>query len=325
MLGQKTSDSGAVFCTAEAPLVTVAIPLYNHARFIVDGLNSVLAQLPVKIELVLIDDGSTDNGFELASEWASQHGANFVSIDFSQQANAGITATMDKLIRKSTGQYILLLASDDLLIPHSIARRLVEFQDPKILAVFGDAVPMLEDGTVSGRSAIQELGQKASRAALSDPRTLAWELIYRWNIYGSVLICRREALIDEDGKSVLDVRVFCEDMQLYYKFATANALKYIDEPVAYYRLHATNTSKSPALVQKFRQSEQRTKASAMKDMPFLKKAVVAAQYYSYYRWAGTGCNPLKKAGALGCAIAVRITRNFYDAHRRLLYGQPVDY
>jgi len=87
--------------------VSVLIPLYNHERYIEECLDSVLTQDIPNIELLLLDDGSSDRGFDVECRWRDRHNGRFVRIQFDQQTNAGITHTVYRLIRKSMGRFIL--------------------------------------------------------------------------------------------------------------------------------------------------------------------------------------------------------------------------
>lgn len=306
----------------QAGYFSVLIPLYNHAVYVEQCLDSILAQGPETIELLLIDDGSSDNGFEVASRWKERHGASFKRIEFEKQTNAGITQTFDRLIRKSTGGYIAIVASDDVLMPGSLADRLVILQEPGVLAVFGDAVPIDMDGNVIGKSAIGELGNPASRTALSDARTIHWELIFRWNVYGSVLLSKREALINPDGKSVLNLEIFSEDMQLYYGLGSAGALRYLDKPVALYRIHPASASHSTSNLQKLQRNIYQSRKHALRGMPFARRCVVGLQAFTYHRWNERA---VVRVAALPFVAVVYATvlgaRVFYDWYRRKFMGQ----
>lgn len=299
------------------PLISVLIPLYNHATYINECLDSILQQGPERIELILIDDGSTDDGLVIAQRWKELHGSSFARIEFNRQQNAGITRTFDRLIRSSTGDVIMIVASDDVLLPDSIASRLALLQQPGVMAVFGDALPVDGAGKAIGTSAIGELGNPSSRAALADPRTLPWELIFRWNIYGSVLLCRREALLKNDGSSVLNLDIFCEDMQLYYQLSSHGTLRYLDRPVAKYRIHGTNTSHSEENIGKLRTSGYQARRHAMKEMPWARRTVVAMQAFTHHRWAkGLRARVLFPfvAAAYAGALSARFTYDLYRVH-----------
>jgi glycosyltransferase involved in cell wall biosynthesis len=302
-------------------LITIAIPLYNHEIFIESCLDGVLAQNLTNVELLLIDDGSSDDGFLIAKAWEDRHRKQFIRTWFEQQVNAGITRTMDRLIQQSMGQFILLLASDDVLLPGSVEKRLVEFQDPSVTAVFGDAIPIDDSGRAIGESAIHGLGVPASRDALLDQRTILWELIFRWNVYGSVLLCRRTALVAENGESVLETGIYSEDMQLYYRLAAQGVLRYIDEPVAQYRIHVTNTSRIPENLSKLRKNIHESRRHAAKCMPFMPRLIVRLQAFTYFRWRGGIVGFISMPLVAFAYLCILSARAIYDAYRRRILGQ----
>lgn len=302
-------------------LTTIAIPLYNHAAFIESCLDGVLAQNLTNIELLLIDDGSIDDGFLIATAWEARHKNRFTRTWFTQQVNAGITRTMDRLIQQSRGQFILLLASDDVLLPGSVEKRLAELQDSSVTAVFGDAIPIDDSGRVIGKSAIHGLGVPASRDALLDPRTILWELIFRWNVYGSVLLCRRTALVAANGESVLKTGIYSEDMQLYYRLAAQGVLRYIGEPVAQYRIHVTNTSRTPENLSKLRRNIFESRNHSAKFMPFLPRLVVKLQAFTYLRWRGGAIRFISMPLVAFAYLCIFSARAIYDGYRRKILGQ----
>lgn len=305
-------------------LTSVLIPLYNHAPYIAECLDSILLQDAANIELILIDDGSSDDGFAVAQLWKDKHGSQFARIEFERQINAGITRTYERLLQKSTGTIILVVASDDALLPGSIEQRLEVLNQPGVMAVFGDAIPIDGQGNVTGASAIGELGRPSSRAALSDPRTLPWEMIFRWNVYGSVLMYRREAVLKADGSSVLNLDIFSEDMQLYYLFTSLGSLRYLNKVVAKYRVHGTNTSHTQSNVAKLRTNIYHSRKHAMIGMPAWRRLVVGMQAFTYHRWGKSLRARLSLpivAIAYGGILTARIA---YDFYRTRLLGQLRD-
>jgi glycosyltransferase involved in cell wall biosynthesis len=111
----------------EAPidfaLVSVIVPVYNHERFICSCLESVAGETYPRMELIVIDDGSTDDSFDLATDWAKISASRFVRVEVSKQQNSGLNCTLNRLIRMARGEFIVILASDDVLIAGGILAR----------------------------------------------------------------------------------------------------------------------------------------------------------------------------------------------------------
>jgi glycosyltransferase involved in cell wall biosynthesis len=96
------------------PLVSVIIPSYNAARFLPDALESVLAQTYPHYEIIVVDDGSTDNTAQVVQPY-------LLRIRYLKQDNRGIGAARNAAIAMSRGDFIALLDADDLWLPHKLA------------------------------------------------------------------------------------------------------------------------------------------------------------------------------------------------------------
>lgn len=97
---------------AGAALVSVVIPCYNQAHFLPEAIESVLAQTHPHHEIVVVDDGSTDNTQEIVSRYP---GCRCV-----RQPNAGLAAARNTGIRRSNGDYLVFLDADDRLLPGAL-------------------------------------------------------------------------------------------------------------------------------------------------------------------------------------------------------------
>ena len=98
------------------PTVTVVVPAYNAQKYITETLDCLSAQTMQDLEVLVVDDGSTDNTAQLVTNYAEAH--PFVRL--LQQANAGVSAARNHGLREAVGQYILFLDSDDILTPDSL-------------------------------------------------------------------------------------------------------------------------------------------------------------------------------------------------------------
>src|SRR5216110_321324 len=99
-----------------APLVSVVITGYNHGRFIGRAIQSVLTQTYYNIQVVVIDDGSTDDTRNVAQA--------FAGVVYHHQSNAGLSAARNKGVKISRGEYLVFLDADDWLYPYAIATNL---------------------------------------------------------------------------------------------------------------------------------------------------------------------------------------------------------
>ena len=95
------------------PKISVIIPTYQHADFLGDAIDSVLAQTYKDYELIIVDDGSTDGTREIVAAYGNQ-------IKYIYQDNRGLSAARNTGILASKGEYIGLLDADDVWLPNKL-------------------------------------------------------------------------------------------------------------------------------------------------------------------------------------------------------------
>jgi len=103
--------------------VTVAISLYNYEHCIVNALDSVLAQSKQHIELIIVDDDSTDSSCATALSWLTQNHSAFVSVQLVQHlANSGLAATRNTAFRLACCDWVWVLDADNTLLPEALTQ-----------------------------------------------------------------------------------------------------------------------------------------------------------------------------------------------------------
>ncbi|WP_052501581.1 glycosyltransferase family 2 protein [Thiomicrospira microaerophila] len=132
------------------PLVSVVIPSFNHAAFVAECIESVMAQDYARIELVVIDDGSSDHSVRVIESLVSGCEARFERFAFWHQANAGVAATLNAGLAWCRGEFVCPIASDDVMLPGKISRQVANFADcaPEVLALYGGEQVIGADGAV---------------------------------------------------------------------------------------------------------------------------------------------------------------------------------
>lgn len=129
--------------TEAEPLISVIIPTYNYAHLLPRALGSVLIQMAADIELIVVDDGSSDNTAEVLADYAHR----WPDLKTHQQPNAGAASARNQGIRMSHGRFVLLLDADDELLPGAldVLRKVVE-GDPRIGMVLGAQISVYAAG-----------------------------------------------------------------------------------------------------------------------------------------------------------------------------------
>lgn len=118
------------------PLVSVIIPCYNSHETIVECVNSVLCQTYKNFEIIIIDDGSTDNTLDVLYEHFDSYSQ--FTIKILTQTNRGPSSARNNGIRAANGQYIAFLDADDIWLPKKLEKQIQYFIDfPETVMVMG--------------------------------------------------------------------------------------------------------------------------------------------------------------------------------------------
>lgn len=200
-------------------LVSVVIPAYNQSQFLADAVHSVLCQTLDDLEVIVVDDGSTDDTAQVAS------GIRDPRVRYIYQENRGLSAARNTGIRASTGKYLSFLDCDDLFAPSKLewlTRALEERPDAGLAA--GQAVPIDEEGGRVGAIFDTPPSDDPSKLLLGNPLHV-----------GSVLLVKewqeRVGYFDEDLRSY-------EDWDLWLRLACAGCrFEWVPKPVSLYRFH----------------------------------------------------------------------------------------
>lgn len=128
------------------PLVSVVMPVYNGERFLKSAVDSVLAQTFPDIELIIVDDGSTDGSYQIAMAYSDPR----VRVR-RHERNLGIVEALNGGIKESLGQYICRMDADDVAVAKRIELQVRYMEKNTYLAVVGANVILIdEDGAETG-------------------------------------------------------------------------------------------------------------------------------------------------------------------------------
>ena len=103
------------------PLISVVIPAYNHEKYVEETIRSVIAQDYSPLELIVIDDGSKDATWNIIQSLKEVCEKRFVRTVFQTQENAGTCITLNRLFSMAQGDFVYLIASDDVMKPRAIS------------------------------------------------------------------------------------------------------------------------------------------------------------------------------------------------------------
>ena len=216
------------------PLVSVLLASFNHERFIEQALDSVLNQSYRNFELIIVDDCSTDGSVARIRRWIERTGQPTVFII--NEENKGICAVLNQLFARSSGQFCVLLDSDDWMEPNRISHHVHHFEslDPDVVLVFGDASVRYEDGQPKGESFLRRyLGDEA----IPEDDAVFDRLLVGNFIPTSAVTVRRSAVIDVGG---YDESLSYDDYDMWLRLSHRFRFSYCEGTVANYRVVASS-------------------------------------------------------------------------------------
>lgn len=202
------------------PKVSVVIPTYNRAHLLQECIGSVLVQSFQDFEIIIIDDGSTDNTKEVVDSFKNPY------IRYLYQRNQGVSIARNTGIHASLGEYIAFLDSDDTMLKMALEKR-VEILDRYPEAAFSYGQIYFVDE--NGRILQLEPRSKASyiREGIEELREV---LTFGHHFNTSTVMVRRSCLCEVGGFN--PAFICCQDIDLWVRLARLYSVTHIAEPLA---------------------------------------------------------------------------------------------
>jgi glycosyltransferase involved in cell wall biosynthesis len=217
---------------AGKPSVSVVIPCFNQAHYLGEAIESALAQTLRPAELIVVDDGSDDNSFEVAGRYPV--------VVRQRQSHRGVASARNAGTAASSEDLLVFLDADDRLLPRALEIGAEALSArPQVAFVAGASRDIGVDGADSPATLRQPL--------VSDDHYLRLlESCFIWS--GSSIVFRREAIEAVGG---FDERLAAgDDYDLYLRLARRFAVYCHDEVVTEYRRHGANTTRDSSVVLK---------------------------------------------------------------------------
>ncbi|HEX7190041.1 MAG TPA: glycosyltransferase [Thermoanaerobaculia bacterium] len=199
--------------------VSVIIPAYNYGRYIAEAIDSALAQTLPPVEVIVVDDGSTDTTAEVLARYGDR-------IQVVRQTNQGVAAARNRGIRMAQGEYIAFLDADDIWKPRKLELQIARFEaDPSLGLVRCDIEAFDASGRIETRVQ-QEEGYVASALLRFEAGI---------NPAASTIVVPKWVAEEIGG---FDVRLPpSEDWDFCYRVATRYPFGHVAEALVCYRLH----------------------------------------------------------------------------------------
>jgi len=205
--------------------VTVVVCAYNYARFLPFAIDSALAQSHENVEVVVVDDGSTDDTPAVLARYGER-------LRVVTQANAGLTAATTRGIAEARGEYVAILDADDIWHVEKLRRQVgVLLARPEVGLVYSDMELMDADGRQTAPSYFRHHD-------LDPPRGRALGAFLQQNFAPAPSIIFRRSLVNH--LLPFPPEAWCQDWWLALRTAEVAEIEVVDEPLVRYRIHSDN-------------------------------------------------------------------------------------
>jgi glycosyltransferase involved in cell wall biosynthesis len=216
------------------PIVSVIIPTFNRATLALQAVQSVFAQTFSDYEVIVVDDGSTDNTKEVLAAFTGAQ--NF---RYHYQPNSGRSTARNQGLTLAQGAFILFLDSDDLLFPHALAQLYGAAQRSAAGMIIGQV--QFANEHLEELWLLKPSRETCRKGGVAYPSLIA----DRFFLLPGAVLLRRECLQKVAGfDHTLEP---CEDYDFYLRVALAYELTCIEEKVLQYRMHSGNTDTTAIL------------------------------------------------------------------------------
>lgn len=214
-------------------LVTVIVPYYKHEQFVEECIFSILNQSYKNIELIVIDDGSPDDGWVRIAQLAEEYGFSFL-----RKENEGLCKTLNLGLKLAKGKYFCAIASDDVLFKYKLERQLEFLKSEKL--------QVCSAGAVCGSSFDITMDHSVEKNMNYDTCTYQDFLFFRGNVFAVNLLWEASLLTDLGG---YDESTKLEDFDILLKYTYKYGfIKSMTSDLAFYRSHENNLSADRSLI-----------------------------------------------------------------------------
>lgn len=207
------------------PLVSVIVPCYNHEKYVQECIESVVNQTYKNIELIVIDDGSSDNSPKILQDLSKKY--NFC---FEHQKNRGLSGTLNKALELTSGKYICNLASDDYWELTKIEKQVSIMEANQNLGFCYSDYTFVDKNSnpINENTYFKNITGYAFRRMLIS------------NFVAAVTVMIRKDVFSEVG--AYDAEMPIEDWYMWLKITKKYPIQSMGEKLAFYRMHGKNFS-----------------------------------------------------------------------------------
>lgn len=228
------------------PLITVLMPVHNAAAYVTEAAQSILNQTGVQLELLVIDDGSTDDSIERILAIGDAR----VRI-LRNAARAGVTASLNRGLQEARGEYIARMDADDIAAPGRLAKQAARLNERPQLGLVA--------------SYLEEFPRRRVPAPPTDPARVKIRLLTEC-ILGHPTVMMRKSALAKHGLVYRAEYPHAEDYDLWVRLSRVADLEILPEVLLRYRIHPAQISAQKKAEQL--QSTERIRRAQLAELGF---------------------------------------------------------
>lgn len=213
----------------------LAMCVYNGARYLQEQLDSIARQTMSLDQVVIVDDNSSDDSWDLLQAWKARCGLNVLLVRNSR--NLGVVRNFEKAALLVDADIVFFADQDDIWYPDKVARMLRVFDDPQVVLAHSDADLVDEDGTRLGRRLFATLLLRDDERELVHTGRAAAVYLKRNLVTGAACAARLELV----RRALPFPQGWIHDEWLALAAGVTGAVAILEEPIMSYRLHGANT------------------------------------------------------------------------------------
>ncbi|PZO14599.1 MAG: glycosyl transferase family 2 [Leptolyngbya foveolarum] len=228
----------------EPPLVSIIMIFFNGEKFIQEAIESVLAQTYQNWELLLVDDGSTDDSTDHALDYARQYTDKMRYLEHSKHQNFGMSAARNLGLQHAKGEYLIFLDCDDVLMPRCLETLLKIFScRPEVSAAYGNTLYWFQWSNGLKTSQMDRCDQVAEATIFPNTEFPPPSLLELFLNNGDTVPCICSLMIRHDFMKIIggfeeSFRGLYEDQVFYAKISLKATIFVTDECLSKYRQHS---------------------------------------------------------------------------------------
>jgi glycosyltransferase involved in cell wall biosynthesis len=272
---------------SDHPLVSVVIPAYNYGRYVGEAVDSALAQTCPAVEVIVVDDGSTDDTRDRLARYGDR-------IRYVYQENQGLSTARNTGIRAAAGNFIAFLDADDAFHPRKLEIQMGLFASNPALGLVGTATFSDEPRTWP------DLGQAPARQT---PVALE-EIIIHTRFAPSSAVVRKDCF-DQVGLFDAALRSV-EDRDMWIRIAARFPVAMVRLPLTWYRVTPGSMSRNPERMEHF---ERLVLRRAFRAIPSLRRRLLLRM--RSYSFASYSAAWMYREAGFPFAACARLLQSFF--------------